>query len=278
MKLIEGKKISQKILSKVARSIKRSKTAPGLAVVLVGKDPASEIYVKLKKKAAEKIGVEFVLHKFKTQEYEEKILKRIALLNNDPKIHGIIVQLPLPKKFDTQKIIDAVAPKKDVDGFHPENIRRFLRGKNFFWPVFPRAVAEMIKSARKNVAGKKGIVIANSDMFGKIMTEALRKIGLRAEYVLGKNIDNSISRIRKADVVVTAVGKNGILDADMVKDGVIIIDGGIVKKEKNVTGDVDVRSFENKNAYLSPVPGGVGPVTIACLLENVYKLFLMNRN
>jgi len=272
MKLIEGGKIFQKIFGRVAKSIGRSKITPGLAVVLVGDDPASEIYVRLKKKSAKKIGVEFILHKFKAQEHEEKILKKIALLNNNPKIHGIIVQLPLPKKFNTQKIINAVDPRKDVDGFHPENIQRFLNEKFFCWPVFPRAIVEMIKSTRKNVKSKKAIVIANSDMFGKIMSEALRKIGMQAEYILSKNADKYIGHIQKADVVVTAMGKPKFLKGDVFKDGAIIIDGGISKRGKKVFGDVDIQSIQNKDVIISPVPGGVGSVTIACLLENLYKL------
>lgn len=267
MKVLKGKRIADKILKDLKGRIKKEKTKPALAVVLVGDDKASRIYVNLKKKAAKKIGINFQLNEFPKNSDEKGIIKKIKELNADKKISGIIVQLPLPKKLNTQKIINTIDPKKDADGFS---------AKSKIDPVFPKAIVEMIKSAKKDLKGRKGMVIANSEMFGKIMAEALRKIGLQAEYVLGKDAKKYAYCLRRSNVVVTAMGKPQSLKGNMFKDGAIIIDGGIAKRGKKVFGDVDVKSIQDKNIFLSPVPGGVGPVTIACLLENVYLLAKKN--
>ena len=270
MKLLEGKKISEKVLNEVKTSIRKEKLKPVLAVVLVGDDKASEIYVKLKGKAAKKVGIGFKLYKFRKTEKENKIIETVKKLSRDKKISGIIIQLPLPKKFNTQKIINSLDSRKDVDGFHPQNVRKFIEYTGEIWPVFPHAIVRLIKSSGMKIENKKAVVLANSVRFGEVMGAALRNKGMKASYILARNIKNKLREIKLADVVISAIGKPGLVKGVMTKKDVVIIDGGITKKGKKVLGDVDFESVKKASGYLSPVPGGVGPVTIACLLENVY--------
>lgn len=273
MKLLLGKPVAEKILGDIEKNIADFKFMPHLAVILVGDDPASQLYVSLKEKEARKIGIEVSTYKFLPLEKEETILTCIKLLNNDEEINGIIVQLPLPDGFDTQKIISAIDPKKDVDGFHPQNTQAFITCEECLWPVFPHAIVRLIESSGQNVSGKHGIVIANSKEFGEVMQTALQKINISAHYVLANAFEKQKDVLREADVVVSAVGLPGLLTGNMFKDGAIVIDGGIKKVDDKTVGDVDFASTEGKEGFLTPVPGGVGPVTIACLLENVYLAF-----
>jgi methylenetetrahydrofolate dehydrogenase (NADP+)/methenyltetrahydrofolate cyclohydrolase len=266
MKLIKGQKIADGILAVLKKKIKKEKLKPGLAVILVGEDKASKIYVALKKKAARKIGVEFSLFKFGKNIQEEKVIDKVKELNKDEKIHGILIQLPLPAKFDTQKIINAVDYRKDADGFHPRNVKLFSQGKELFWPVFPKAIVKILEYSSRNLKRKNAVVVANSKKFGEAMKVALKKKELKAKYVLSRNL----RKINDADIVITAVGKPGLIRNNMIKKGAIIIDGGIAKIGKKTLGDVDIKSVRNIAGFVSPVPGGVGPVTVATLMENVY--------
>jgi len=220
-----------------------------------------------------KIGIEVSTYKFLPLEKEAAILSAIELLNQDEEINGIIVQLPLPDGFDTQKIISAIDPQKDVDGFHPSNVKEFISGDGKIIPVFPQAISLLIKSSGEKLDGKKAAIVANSDEFGRIMQAMLGRENIASQYILAKNISSNLGNIKAADIVVSAVGSPGLLKGEMFKDGAIVIDGGIEKIGKKVVGDVDFASLEDKNGFLTPVPGGVGPVTIACLLENVYLAF-----
>lgn len=274
MKLLIGKKISEDILIGLRSRISRKKTKLGLAVILIGKNPASDIYAKLKEKAAKKIGIKFYLHKFKRSAKKKKIIEKIKKLNNNQKINGIIVQLPLPKKFHAQKIINAIDPRKDADGFNPQNIKLFLNGKGEIFPVLPKAIMKILEAvprARLSEA-KKAVIAANSKLFGEAMKTALKQKNIKANYILAKAIKKELIKIRSADIVISVVGKPGFIKGEMIKKGAIIIDAGITKRGKKVLGDVDFNSVKNKASYLTPVPGGVGPVTIACLLKNVYLL------
>lgn len=273
MKILDGKKISEKILDDISRDLKKNKSKPGLAVVLIGNDKASELYVKIKKEKAKKVGINFLLFRFEAKSNEKIILEKIKNLNDEKKINGIIVQLPIPKKFHTQKIIDAINPVKDVDGFHPENIKLFLEGRGEIFPVFPQAIFKLIESSKQKLSNKKAIIISNSKLFGEIMLEALKKEKIKAEYVLKKEISDNLEKIKKADILISAVGSKEIIKGDMVKSGVIIIDGGISKKGKKVFGDIDSESIRNLSGFISPVPGGAGPMTVACLLKNVLLAF-----
>jgi methylenetetrahydrofolate dehydrogenase (NADP+)/methenyltetrahydrofolate cyclohydrolase len=259
MTIISGREIADKILNKLKGEIETSEKKPKLAVLLVGNNSASEVYVDLKKKAAERVGIDFELIRFNENNLEEEIVQKIQELNQDEKVNGIIVQLPLPEKFATQKIINAIDPKKDVDGFHPDNIT--------LPAVFPQAMLELLKSTSEYV-GKKAVVVANSETFGEKMCEVLKKEKIESQYVLAGDITEE--KLNQADILISAIGQAGIIKYEMVKDGAIIIDGGINKIGEKVFGDVDFENVKDKTSFITPVPGGVGPMTIACLLRNVF--------
>ncbi|MFA5777191.1 MAG: bifunctional 5,10-methylenetetrahydrofolate dehydrogenase/5,10-methenyltetrahydrofolate cyclohydrolase [Parcubacteria group bacterium] len=273
MKLLNGKKISEKILLDLTKKVKKAKKKPFLAVIMIGENEASEIYVSLKEKKAKIAGIGFKLYKFNNDASQGLVIDLIKKLNADSETNGIIVQLPLPGKFNTQKIINTINPEKDVDGFHPENIKLFLKGKERFFPVFPQAIMEAIESSKKKFERKKAVVVANSKLFGEMMLKALERKKIKGEYILKKDVLKNSSKIKKADILITAIGSKGIIKGETIKSGAIVIDGGISKKNGKVFGDVDFESAKKIAGFLTPVPGGVGPVTVACLLNNVLEAF-----
>jgi methylenetetrahydrofolate dehydrogenase (NADP+)/methenyltetrahydrofolate cyclohydrolase len=279
MRLLRGKKIAGKILKDLKRALQRQKNRPGLAVVLVGENKASRVYVSLKKKAAKKVGIDFYLSKFKESAKESEVIGKIKELNEDKKINGTIVQLPLPKNFRTQKIINTISPLKDADGFHPKNLKKFIIGKIGIYPVFPKAIIKILESIPKATLLKSGeaLVVANSKEFGNTMKAALKLKGIKADYILARDIKNKLDRVEEAGILISAVGKPGLIKGGMIKKDAIIIDGGITKIGRKVAGDVDFNSAKKKASNITPVPGGVGPVTIACLLENVFLLSKKSR-
>ena len=272
MKLLYGKSVAEEILSRLKNDILMQSQKPELAVILVGNDEASQLYVNLKERKAKEIGMNFVRYDFSEDVSENDILVQIEKLNADVNVNGIIVQLPLPKKFDTQKIISSIDLKKDVDGFSAQSGSAF-GGHPGTAPVFPRAIMKLIESSEQSIPGKKAIVIVNSELFGQVMIEILNQKGAITQYVLAENISSKIKEIKGADIVVSAVGSPGLLKGQMLKDGSIIIDGGIEKVGEKVFGDVNFASTEALSGYITPVPGGVGPLTIACLLENTFLAF-----
>lgn len=264
MKLLYGKPIADKIINQLKNDIAISAKKPGLAVILVGDDEASHLYVSLKEKEAREIGMNFYRFDLSEKVPENEIIDLVQKLNDDENTHGIIVQLPLPKNFDTEKIISTINPKKDADGFS---------AKSELTPVFSHAILLLIESSGETLENKKAAIIANSDEFGKVMAETLLKKNISAEYFISRHMLSNLNKVKDADIVVSAVGSCGFLKGEMLKDEVIVIDGGIEKVNGKVMGDVDFASVEGKNGFLSPVPGGVGPVTIACLLKNTYLAF-----
>lgn len=276
MKALNGKKEANKILAEIRKGVKKAKKKPFLAVVLVGDDKASKLYVKLKKEAAKKVGIGFRLCKFNEDDSQIDIESKIMELNEDKKISGIIVQLPIPKIFNTQKIINTIAPEKDVDGFHPINEKLFLRGKERFIPVFPNAIFRMLKSSGQKLKNKKAILIINSEKFGKLMKVMLERNGMEAEYILAKKFKDNPQYIKNYQIIITAVGIPNLINGSIIKKGCIIIDGGIAKENGKTVGDVDWNSVKKTASFISPVPGGVGPLTVAGLLENVYLASLKN--
>ena len=266
MKLLLGKPIADDILNRLKNDVSLCSEKPGLAVILVGNDQASHLYVSLKKKTASEIGMNFFQFDLVENVSENEIFEIIQKLNADSKVHGIIVQLPLPLGFDSEKIISKINPEKDADGF-------FAKSEKDLQPVFSRAIMLLAESSGETLESKKAIVVANSDEFGKIMMAALEQKNVSADYFLAKNIYANLGKIRESDIVISAVGSPGLLSGQMLKEGAIVIDGGIKKVNGKVTGDVDFVSIKGKKGFISPVPGGVGPLTIACLLENVYIAF-----
>ena len=270
MELLYGKPVAEKILSVTKERIKQSGITPGLAVILVGDDIPSHKYVELKKEAALGLGIYFEKHFFPERASSQDIFDRIEELNHREDIHGIIVQLPLPSGFPTDEIILRIDPLKDTDGFHPETIKQFLAGEKGACPVFPRALMALLNETKQELHGEMGLVITNSELMGQVLSQALRLDGLESNYLFSSVAKEAlILEAKKARVIVTACGILKLITGEMVREDAIILDGGMVYINGRVAGDVDRESVETKAAFLSPVPGGVGPVTVATLLARV---------
>ena len=270
--IIDGNKIAQDIRNEVRQRailLKEQKgIIPGLAVVLVGEDPASQIYVGKKAKACAEVGFLSREYKLPADTDEEKLLKIIRKLNRDKLIHGILVQLPLPKNISTDKIIAAIDPHKDVDGFHPYNVGGLVSGNPLFIPCTPRGIMELIARTGIDPKGKEAVVVGRSNIVGKPM--ALLLLAQHATVTICHSRTKDLPAVtRRADILIAAVGKAHMIKADMVKDGVIVIDVGVNRLENGkLAGDVDFDEVAPKASYITPVPGGVGPMTIAMLMKN----------
>ena len=273
MKLLYGKPVADRIHMEIRERVGRLGMSPGLAVVLVGTDPASHLYVSLKETAAEADGIHFEKHFFVETVSEEEIIECIEQLNKNDRVHGIIVQLPLPAGFDTDHIIGMIDPKKDADGFHSNNTAHFLAGDSERIPVFPEALIEILASSETSFSGKKATVIVNSDHFGTMMRQACSNSGLETQVMLASTLVATPDTCIDADVIITACGISNLVTGQNIMPGVILVDGGITKDSAGRTvGDIDAKSVEEKAQCLAPVPGGVGPITIACLLRKVVAL------
>ncbi len=278
MLLISGKPIAEKALARTRMIIQERTLRPGLAVVMVGKDPASEIYVGLKERAAESVGVVFEKHILSETSRTEDVQEIVRALNERVDVHGIIVQLPLPSGLDTDAIIATIRPEKDADGFHPETVARFLSGQSSVPPVFPRAILALIESTGVPLDGKRAIVFANSVLFARVMTMTLGRVGIETEDSVALGFDAALGRVSESDIIVTATGKPHFLHGNMVRPGAIVIDGGITRVGELVMSDADRKSFTDTDCFLTPVPGGVGPVTVALLVSRVVELALGGEN
>lgn len=269
--IIDGKALAKEKRAEIAKQVEALKekgVTPGLAVVLVGEDPASQIYVRNKHKACEEVGIYSRKITLPEETTEEELLKIIDELNNDPEIDGILVQLPLPKHIDPDKVILSISPDKDVDGFHPVNAGRLLTGQDGFFPCTPLAVMELIKSAGVDVSGKEAVVVGRSNIVGKPVSMLLLRENATVT-ICHSRTKNLADVCRRADILVAAVGRPEMITADYVKEGAVVIDVGINRVgEKKVVGDVAFDEVKDKAAYITPVPGGVGPMTITMLLYN----------
>lgn len=273
MNILDGKAVAEAMHTETKRALRSLGMRPGLGVVLVGDDAASHLYVSLKEHMAEQLGIRvekrFLFESVSQQDVEHVICG----FNADENIHGILVQLPLPLHIDVDEIIQTIDPAKDVDGFHPENERRFLAGEAAFFPVFPHAILSLIRASGETLAGKNAVVVGNSWRFGNMMSLILKREGVLAKHIpcVECASEQGLSELKRADIIISACGKERTLTGSMLKIGAIVIDGGIVKDGARIVGDVDRASVQELDGYLSPVPGGVGPVTIACLLSNVVE-------
>lgn len=274
MQILDGKALSDTIkieLKKESDKLGTKGITPGLAVILVGDDIASQTYVKMKEKACDTAGVYSIIHKMPNTISQEKILETIAMINNNPNIDGVLVQLPLPKHIDTTKIIEAIDPKKDVDGFHPFNVGRLVAGLDGFVPCTPLGVMRLLEHYTIDPKGLDACVVGASNIVGKPMMNLLLNAGATVDicHIFTKDLK---AHTQKADLVIVGVGKQNLITADMIKEGAIVIDIGINKTEDGrLVGDVDYENVASKCSYITPVPGGVGPMTIAMLLENTIK-------
>jgi len=269
MNIIDGKKIAAEIRAEIKKEITELGITPGLAVILVGADPASHLYVGLKEKAAAEVGIHFEKYLFFATEPEEKIIAKIQELNARPDIHGIIVQLPLPQNYDENKIIAAIDLKKDADGFHPENIKKLLGGAQEIIPPVISGVLKLIESTGTELVNKKIAILVNSEILAKPLQKILEGNDI-ATIIAPENITTQIA---DADIVISALGRAKFIIANAIKPGAILIDVGTTRMEDGKTvGDVDFESTAIKAGWITPVPGGVGPMTVAILLQNVLKL------
>jgi len=270
--LIDGKKIAEKIKDSITQEIFKIGKRPNLAIILVKGRSDSELYVKLKEKEAKKVGVDTHSYKMASNTSEEELLETINFLNNDETIDAILVQLPLPEGIDTDKIIKTIDPKKDVDGFHPENLEKLKKGNEAIVPPVYGAVLEMLNDIACDLENKKVCILSNSKIFGDNLATLLNKEKAKCSVVTPK--DKKLKEIASnADVLISAIGKPGFVKKDFVKKDAVIIDIGITKNKKTVSGDIDFEDVEDHCAYITPVPGGVGPLTIAMTFHNTLKFF-----
>ncbi len=267
-KLIDGNAVSQKVKEEVRAEIEREGLEVGLAVVIVGNNQASRVYVNNKKKACEVCGIKSYEYALPEETPESELLGLVDTLNADPKVNGILVQLPLPKQINEEKIIARISPEKDVDAFHAVNVGKIMIGNYSFLPCTPAGVMELIHSTGTDVSGKECVVIGRSNIVGKPM--AMLLLHENATVTICHSRTKDLAAVcRRADILVSAVGKADFVTADMVKDGAVVIDVGMNRNAENkLCGDVKFDEVEPKASYITPVPGGVGPMTIAMLMKN----------
>lgn len=267
-KIIDGKAVSQKVKEDVRAEIERDGLKVGLAVVIVGNNQASRVYVNNKKKACEVCGIQSYEYALPEETPESELLDLVDTLNRDPNVNGILVQLPLPKQIDEEKIIARISPEKDVDAFHAVNVGKIMIGNYSFLPCTPAGVMELIHSTGTDVSGKECVVIGRSNIVGKPM--AMLLLHENATVTICHSRTKDLAEVcRRADILVSAVGKADFVTADMVKEGAVVIDVGMNRNAENkLCGDVKFDEVEPKASYITPVPGGVGPMTIAMLMKN----------
>lgn len=276
MVLIDGKKVSAEVrvcLAKEAKELKeKTGRVPGLATVLVGDDPASAVYVRNKNKICRELGFKSFEQKLSLDTSEAKLLKLIKELNSNNDIHGILVQLPLPNQIDSEKILQAIDPNKDVDGFHPINVGKLVVGNALLTPCTPSGIIKLLDHYEIDISGKHAVVLGRSNIVGKPVSMLLlqRNATITICHSRTKNLEEIT---RSADILVAAIGRANFVTENMVRKGAIVIDVGINRVDGKLTGDINFEPVSKKASYITPVPGGVGPMTIALLMENTLKAF-----
>ena len=281
-KLISGKEVSTSIRAKIKEEAQKLRDdygiQPGLAVILVGNDPASQIYVRNKQKACEEVGFHAFEYRLNENSTQEQLLDLIGVLNKDNKVHGILVQLPLPDHIDPQTVINTISPEKDVDAFHPINVGKIMLGDYEFLPCTPAGVMELIDSTGVEISGKNCVVIGRSNIVGKPM--AMLLLHENGTVTICHSRTKNLAEIcSQADILVAAVGRPKFVTADMVKEGAVVIDVGMDRDENGkLCGDVDFENVKDKCSFITPVPGGVGPMTISTLMKNTLKACKIQNN
>lgn len=273
-KLIDGKLVAKEILDNLSEEIHSLEKKPSLAVIIVGEDPASKIYVNLKKKKALELGFDSIVIEMSEDVSQDELLAQIEQLNQDEKINAILVQLPLPKHIDTKAVIEAIDPKKDVDCFHPYNMGKIATGnKPYVYPCTPKGIIRLLEFYDIDIAGKNAVVIGRSNIVGRPMAQML--LNEDATVTICHSKTKNLSEFTKnADILICAVGKAKFIKKDMIKEDAVIIDVGMNKDENGkLCGDVDFEDIKEKASFITPVPGGVGPMTICSLMVNTYDLF-----
>lgn len=279
--ILSGKEVSARIKEDLAKEVEKLKADgifPGLAVVIVGDDPASRVYVNNKKKACETLGIYSEEYALSGDTSEEELLELIDKLNHKKDINGVLVQLPLPEQINEEKIINAIDPKKDVDAFHPVNVGKIMVGNYDFVPCTPAGVMELIKESGIDIAGKECVVVGRSNIVGKPQAMLLLHQNGTVTICHSKT-KNLKEAVKRADILVAAVGRPNFITGDMIKEGAVVIDVGINRiADKKLVGDVDFESVEKVAGAITPVPGGVGPMTIAMLMRNTVRAAVIQAN
>jgi len=273
-RIINGKKIAEDIYTELKEEVKNLEDKPGLAVVLVGDDPASLVYVRNKERICKRLGLNYRLMRFPQSADKNEILSTIESLNSDKEINGIIVQIPLPEHLDPFEVVSAIDPLKDVDGLHPDNLGRLLSGKPRIIPCTPLGVIELLKRENIDIRGKNAVIVGRSNLVGKPLFHLLLSLDATVTVCHSKTRDLK-EETSRADILVCAVGVPKLISADMVKEGATVIDVGINRIDDRLVGDVDFENIMGIASAITPVPGGVGPMTVAMLMKNVitaYKL------
>lgn len=274
--IISGTAIAKQIKSNIAQQIQyykgEGKRAPGLAVILVGADPASQIYVANKRKSCEEIGILSKSFDLPANTTETDLLALISQLNQDDTIDGILVQLPLPEQIDSSKVIEAIRPDKDVDGFHPYNVGRLCQRIPTLRSCTPYGIVELLASTNVNVRGKHAVIVGASNIVGRPMAMELLILGCTTT-ITHRFTENLEQHIRQADLVIVAVGKPHLIKGEWIKEGAIVIDVGINRVEGKIIGDVEFETAKQKASFITPVPGGVGPMTVAMLMKNTLQAY-----
>ena len=280
-KLLMGKEVSARIKAELkteVENLKKEGINPGLAVIIVGEDPASQVYVRNKKRACEECGIYSEKYALPAETTQEELLKLIDELNNKSSISGILVQLPVPKHIDEKTIINAIAPNKDVDAFHPVNVGKIMVGNYDFVPCTPAGVMELIKESGIDASGKECVIVGRSNIVGKPQAMLLLHQNGTVTICHSKT-KNLAEKTKNADILVAAVGIPNFIKGDMIKEGAVVIDVGINRLEnKKLCGDVEFESAEKVAGAITPVPGGVGPMTIAMLMKNTVKAAILNKS
>ncbi|WP_417397950.1 bifunctional methylenetetrahydrofolate dehydrogenase/methenyltetrahydrofolate cyclohydrolase FolD [Gimesia chilikensis] len=273
--IIDGKALAATFREQIAQEVAELKSAtqvvPHLTAVLVGDDPASAVYVRNKQRACEKAGIESTLKRLPAETTEAELLTLVKELNADPGVHGILVQLPLPKHINETAILDVVDPLKDVDAFHPENVGLIVQGRPRYLPCTPYGIQQMILSTKMETAGKHAVILGRSEIVGKPMAMLLIQRGMGADAtvtICHSRTQNLKEIVKSADIIIAAIGQPEFVTADMVKPGAIVIDVGINRVDDKLVGDVEFEGVKEVASAITPVPGGVGPMTIAMLLKN----------
>ncbi len=276
--ILDGKSLANKTIENIKINTANLSKKPKLAVILVGDDSASQIYVKNKQKKAEYVGFDSIVIPLPSDVTEENILEHIYILNEDENINAILVQLPLPKGINQKKILEAIDPIKDVDGFTSYNFGRLALGyMPYVFPCTPKGIVKLLDAYNIEIEGKNVIVIGRSNIVGKPLSLMLQQ--RNATVTMANSYTKNLKEITKnADIIVSAVGKSNFIDGSFIKQGAVVIDVGINRTEAGIFGDVDFPSVYEKASFITPVPGGVGPMTIAELLENTYELFKIQRS
>ena len=270
--LLKGRQLAEGILNDAKAKIEKLETKPHIAIVLVGDDEASKIFIRLKQKACGKIGAKETLFKLDEGVTEAEVLDLIKRLNEDSGIHGILVQLPLPKQIDENRLLDHIAPEKDVDGLNPKNIGKLLLGGGGLTPCAVEAIMEILDSANIRLEGANAVIINRSNLIGKPLAMKLAKRSATVTICHSKT-KNLADYTKTANIIITATGKPKSLTADMIQEGAVVIDAGCTKFEEKTCGDADFENVSKKASAITPVPGGVGPLTIAITMKNLIRCY-----